>query len=494
MTSLPLSPARLSRRSLVGTSLAGAAILSVDAVSSALAAPARSGGSRVLDQTAGATPTATATATMIAKWPLWVLSSASEFRPVAPPASTKEELAAVIAAQTTMSDATKASVAKWGSGPAVLPWSAMLQDLYTEFGVGGFLASRYNALVNTAIHDAAIAAWDAQVAYNRQSPAASSDKVTPASGVNLKQSSYPSEHATIAATAAAMLGYIFPTAVAGRFDTLAKEVSESRIAAGAAFQSDIDAGMELGKAVAGKALARAKSDGSDVKFDPKNIPTGPGKWQPTPPKFVPVPIEPLAGSWKPWLMEKNDEFRPAPPPIYGSAIYKAEVEQVQETVANRTLAEEAEAAYNQKTSLLTPIAFELIRKHGLDLPHAARVLAYLNAAGADSAIAIWDTKYTWWTARPITEAPKIVTAFPTPNYPSYPSGYSAAVGVASIVLGHFFPEAAEDCSDIAWRASKSRAWAGIHYMIDNEIGLSMGRSVGRLFVSKARADGVDSLT
>ncbi|MGI8475928.1 MAG: hypothetical protein ACR2OO_06115 [Thermomicrobiales bacterium] len=66
------------------------------------------------------------------------------------------------------------------------------------------------------------------------------------------------------------------------------------------------------------------------------------------------------------------------------------------------------------------------------------------------------------------------------------------MGVASIVLGHFFPEAAEELSDIAWRASKSRCWAGIHYMIDNEIGLSMGRSVGRLFAAKARADGVDS--
>jgi len=40
---------------------------------------------------------------------------------------------------------------------------------------------------------------------------------------------------------------------------------------------------------------------------------------------------------------------------------------------------------------------------------------------ADANIAVWDAKYTWWTERPITADPKIVTAFPTPAYPAYPA-------------------------------------------------------------------------
>ena len=116
------------------------------------------------------------------------------------------------------------------------------------------------------------------------------------------------------------------------------------------------------------------------------------------------------------------------------------------------------------------------------------MLAYLNVAYADSVIAVWDAKYTWWTSRPITEDPDLRVAFPTPHYPAYPSGYSGVSGAAAIVIGHFFPEAAEEMADRAWEAAKSRCWAGIHYMIDNEIGLTMGREVGRLVAAQARAE------
>ena len=43
-----------------------------------------------------------------------------------------------------------------------------------------------------------------------------------------------------------------------------------------------------------------------------------------------------------------------------------------------------------------------------------------------------------------------------------------------------YVEAADDMADRAWEAAASRAWAGIHYVIDDDIGLTMGRQVGRL--------------
>ena len=161
---------------------------------------------------------------------------------------------------------------------------------------------------------------------------------------------------------------------------------------------------------------------------------------------------------------------------------------VQEIVARRTLDEEATARWWQSGDpLSTQWAHDLILKAGLDLPHAARVLAYLSVGFADAVIAAWNSKYTWWTVRPITEAPDLVTAFPTPPYPAYPSGYSAVAGAGELILGHFFPEAAGDLAELSWEAARSRAWAGIHYEIDNEVGLSMGRQVGRLVAAAARA-------
>ncbi len=89
----------------------------------------------------------------------------------------------------------------------------------------------------------------------------------------------------------------------------------------------------------------------------------------------------------------------------------------------------------------------------------------MHVAIADSSIAVWDAKYTWWTSRPITEDPDLKTLIPTPPYPAYPSGYSAVMGAGSTVIGHYFPEAADDMADRAWEAAAS-AGLGRHPLRD----------------------------
>ncbi len=66
-------------------------------------------------------------------------------------------------------------------------------------------------------------------------------------GSTRTQPSFPSEHAAVAGAAATVLAYLLPDAAAGRFDALATEAAESRIAAGAAFRSDVEAGLALGR-------------------------------------------------------------------------------------------------------------------------------------------------------------------------------------------------------------------------------------------------------
>jgi hypothetical protein len=46
-------------------------------------------------------------------------------------------------------------------------------------------------------------------------------------------------------------------------------------------------------------------------------------------------------------------------------------------------------------------------------------------------------------------------------------------------------------ADRAWEAAASRGWAGVHYVIDDDVGLTMGRQVGRLVSTLAGADPVD---
>jgi membrane-associated phospholipid phosphatase len=478
-------PGRISRRALMGAGVGAAAVVPLTAAGRAGLAGAAPRSMKLAAIQSGGDPAA---------WRTWILTSPDELRPAAPTAPTQAEIDEVVAAQAAPTEEVTAAIERWGTGPATLPWSKLAVELTIEFDIGGFPQSRFMAIYHTALHDAVIAAWDAQVAYGQPGPAATSDLVIPAAGVDPTQPSFPSEQATVAGAAAVVLAYLLPDAEAGRFDALAQEAAESRIAAGAAFPSDIEAGLALGRAIGEKAVTRAQGDGSDAQWDPADRLTGPGFWQPTPPGMVETPVAPMAGTWQTWVMTSNDQFRPAPPPEYGSPAWQAELETVQDIAANRSFEQERAAIWwgsNSPWELHNGWVWDLIQRDGLDSPHAARIVTDMYVAMADAMLAIWDAKYTWWTARPITEDPTLQTVLPSPPYPSYPSGYSGAMGSGSTVVGHYFPESADEMSDRAWEAAASRGWAGIHYVIDDDTGLTMGRQVGRLVCSLARTDPVD---
>ena len=65
------------------------------------------------------------------------------------------------------------------------------------------------ALVNVAIYDATIAAWDAKYVYNRPRPSEADPTLTTVVP-NPNSPTYPSEHAAAAGAASTVLGYLFP--------------------------------------------------------------------------------------------------------------------------------------------------------------------------------------------------------------------------------------------------------------------------------------------
>ncbi|GGC71647.1 hypothetical protein GCM10011504_56630 [Siccirubricoccus deserti] len=76
---------------------------------------------------------------------------------------------------------------------------------------------------------------------------------------NTNYPSCPAAHACYSCAAATVLGYLFP---GDSEAVLALEVDESRIWAGIHYRSDVVAWAELARAVAGKVMDRARSDGS----------------------------------------------------------------------------------------------------------------------------------------------------------------------------------------------------------------------------------------
>jgi membrane-associated phospholipid phosphatase len=463
-----------TRRTLVGSGLATAALVG-------LGAPPALGAR----QEASADPTT---------WRTWLLDAVDEVRPSAPAEPASTEMDELLDYQSRRSDETATTVARWGSGPAVIPWVEIGLELADEFGFSGPRDSRAQALLRTALYDTVLATLDAQGTHTREAPSVADPSLTPMEGVATDGSSFPSLHAAVAGAASTVLTYLYSDAEPGRFDALAEEAATSRLWAGANYPSDIEAGLTLGQAVGELAVARGRADGSDATWDGTGQLTGEGYWVPTPPRFVENPVEPLAGTWETWVLPSGDAVRPAPPPEYGSPLWQAELEAVQDATANRTLEQVRIVQYwadKGPFQSFTEYALDLIERNRLDDAHAARALALMSVAQADAVIAVWDAKYTWWTERPITADPDLDMLLPTPAYPSYPSGFSAVVGSAAVVLSHLFPRAEVDLMSSAAEAAAQRCWSGIHFPLDDDIGLEMGYQVGRLVNTVARDDGAE---
>src|SRR5262249_40353930 len=276
--------------------------------------------------------------------------------------------------------------------------------------------------------------------------------------------SYPSEHAAAAGAAAAVLSYLFP-GDAQTFAGHAQERGESRLNGGLQFPSDVSAGLELGGRVAEIVIARAQTDGSDA-FLPGWIRTGPGFWRGT------NPNEPLAGTWRTWVISSGSEFRPPPPPAFDSAQKAQELAEVKNfprpipaSGANFNTTRAAYFWQGNAAILWNDILKVKLFEYQLDRnpPRAARAYTLMNIAAYDAIIACWDGKYTYWAARPNMLDPTIVTLFPNPNHPTYPSAHAMFDGPYGAMLGYLFPRDADYFTAQAQEAGTSRLWAGIHF-------------------------------
>ncbi|MFL5606320.1 MAG: phosphatase PAP2 family protein [Gemmatimonadaceae bacterium] len=434
-------------------------------------------------------------------WQAWTFASAAELRPAAPASrgsvDVARELDDIVRLQGARTPATDSAVRRWSGSPTA-PWdSAALHVLDFYFPLlpdvrvaTPVRAARAMALLHVAMYDAMIATWDAKYAYRRESPAAVDSRVVAlidAGGVP----SYPSEHAAVAEAAAVVLSYAFPAEDTLRFHLMAREAGDARVAGGAAFRSDVEAGAAIGRAVAARVIALARTDGSAEVWNGVR-PVGPDLWRPTPNKFVQVPFDANSGQWRTWVLPSASVFRPAPPPAVGSATFSANLDELRTLSTGRTIAQADMARYwatDAPSVIWEKYMLEEIAQRGLSPVRAARAQALASVAMYDAFLACWDAKFYYWLERPVSAEPALRTVFPTPPFPSYPSGHSTISSAAGEVFAELFPDKAQHYRDIAVDASLSRVYAGVHYRFDVEAGDALGVQVGRSVVQHARGDG-----
>ncbi|MGH9224240.1 MAG: vanadium-dependent haloperoxidase [Acidimicrobiales bacterium] len=436
------------------------------------------------------------------KWKTYILSSPSEVRVPAPPTGSKaeDELEEVARLAGQRTQAVQDAVKQWSPEVAIKPWIDVNIELVSHGGVKDPpTASRSYAATSVAMYDAVVAAWHWKYEYNRKPPAGVQTVVAAS-----PSPSYPDEYSALAGAASTVLSYLFPAEAIGTFDDLAKEAAESRVQAGVNFRSDVEAGLALGWAVGEKVIARLKADGFDKKWDgtrPAGIADSAEFWHP-PPGIITPPVQPVAGTWKPWVLTAGNQFRAPAPAAYGSPQFMAELQEVQSVKAGLTDSQKSIAQFwaggagtALPPGLWNQIAFVYIGAAKMDTPRAARAIAALNVAEADAAIAVWDTKFAYWTARPLNAVrslgldPTWTSFLGTPIFPSYVSGHAGFSGAAATVLSYFFPNEAKTFSDKAQEAAMSRLYGGIHYRSDNDNGLVLGNSVGQAVVDRLKQDG-----
>jgi membrane-associated phospholipid phosphatase len=406
-----------------------------------------------------------------ASWKLWHIDNPDEITIAAPPGAgqSKIELDAIKQGLKNLSESKVASIKYWDAGAPSYRWNQLATKVIPWDNPDVILRMPL-AWMNLAVYDATIIAWQEKLKYKRKRPAIGDPSVqTIINGPSTW--SYPCEHTVTAAAAAYVLAYFIP-AKGDSILALAHAASQSRVDAGVQFPSDIEAGWKLGEQVARQIIEKAKNDGSTKKYTGP-INKDPKKWTGAYQMGITLPL------FEPMFLRSVDQFRPPPPPDFENEM--KEMKSFKQNFRSRSL-----AYYwaNLGPEFWTEVASQKMFENRMsdDAPAVARIYAIMNSAYHDMAIAVFDAKYAYWGIRPSQYDSTFKPLIQTPPFPGYPSGHAAGAGTTAAVLEYFFPSDAKQFNQLAQDCADSRFYAGIHFKIDNEAALTMGKALGKYIV------------
>jgi PAP2 superfamily len=265
----------------------------------------------------------------------------------------------------------------------------------------------------------------------------------------------------------------------------------------------------LGQRVAAAILALRAPDAADA----------PNTWRPVtaPGVYIPTGL-PGGSTWgkvTPWLLEKADQFHPAPPPALTSAEWARDYNEVKslggKDSTTRTAAQTETALF---WSIPTPLLLSGATRALNDVPgrslvQNARLLALTSMVQADAFIAVFEAKYAYNLWRPLTAirdgdldqndatAPDRAwePLVETPLNPDYPSAHCISVAAVAAVWEKEFggkvrsfrlsspgaPKAVHSwgrLSDFVDEVANAGVWGGVHYRNSTVVGVAMGKKLG----------------
>ena len=201
----------------------------------------------------------------------WTMSAAevAAAQPPPPPSTSSEQMARELEeVRRTVDGLTREQLAiahRWndGAGTYTPPghWNDIAAEHVRDARMSEVRAARAFALLNMAMHDAAVGCWDVKFRYFNPRPHQLDPRIKTVVGLP-NFPAYPSGHSTFSAAAEEVLSYLFPHA-ADDFAAMSAEAGISRLYGGIHYRSDIEKGKEHGWRVGEHVVRLARADGAD---------------------------------------------------------------------------------------------------------------------------------------------------------------------------------------------------------------------------------------
>jgi hypothetical protein len=190
-------------------------------------------------------------------------------RPGPPPTTSSAQMANEVAEVRDTADHLSreqlAIALKWNDGAGTYTPPGHWNDIATEYvrdaRMSEVRAARVFALLNMALHDAAVGCWETKYFYFNPRPSHLDPELKSIIGLP-NFPSYTSGHSTFSGAAAEVLSYVFPSG-APEFERQKEEASISRLYGGIHYRTDLEEGKAHGKRIGGYTVSFARIDGAD---------------------------------------------------------------------------------------------------------------------------------------------------------------------------------------------------------------------------------------
>lgn len=231
----------------------------------------------------------------------------------------------------------------------------------------------------------------------------------------------------------------------------------------------------------------------------------------------PASLDANAGTWKPILLTGPTEFPVSAPIPVSSPDYRLQINEVKALQANMTKADQELVEYWSAGAVLrwNEIMRELVAKYNLapyqnpdgtypfpdannplayplfpfaNPPYAARAYAYAATAQYDALVAGYYYKDQYKRVAPYVVDTTLKVTVAKNSLPAYPSEDGVVAGAAVEMLSLLFPGDQDYIRQRAEEHKKARLLTGANVRSDIEAGETLGKTVARKFIGRARTD------